>query len=291
MSTSTTPLEFNSAGEGWHLRPRRLLWLRIAALLVGLAGIGLGGWLVTRGVVGIGFVVALVAVALALLTLGRGHRAEQAPSIVDAPEGRGLLVPVRAEPLTALAAFTILAVVVLALPVVLLTSPSDPGTGGLASLLATVATVVVLVGLGLLFATAAVRALLTRTARERGILLMPDVVVLRAQPRPVWFPWDDVLAVRAHWTRARGIGDSWASPDDLVSNWLTFEVREGAASGRSRLAVVSRQPHPTVDVRLVASDALTVLELCRYYAEHARRRDELDGPRAVQRALSLRHSR
>ncbi len=148
-----------------------------------------------------------------------------------------------------------------------------------------------LTGLGLLLAISAVRALRSRTARERGILLMPDVVVLRAQPRPVWFPWDDVVAVRAHWTRARGIGDSWASPDDLVSNWLTFEVREGAASGRSPLAAVSRQPHPSVDVRLVASDPLTVLELCRFYRDHPQRRDELGGPRAVQRSLSLRHSR
>lgn len=286
MSQESTPLAFADEGEGWHLRRRGLWWLW---LLSGLAAVGClaGAWLAaTAGRTAVAAFLLLPATALALLPWGRRSSTAVAARLVDAPEGRALLLPLRPASVPYLVALVCLTLAPLLLPF-LATS--------LLTLRPTDRPAVIAVGLGAavcagaaaVAGTALYGAVRSRLDSDRGVVLLPDVVVLRTQRVSVWFPWSAVQDVRAHWTRARGHSDALSTPDGLVQNWFTFVCDPDEVQGPAPWAGASRQPHPTFDATLVGLEPDVALDVCRHYASHPESRRELGGEASLQRTVGL----
>ncbi len=286
MTHDAEPLAFRDEGEGWHLRARRMLALRAALVL--LAG-GLIAVAVRVGPdhAGSAAYLLLLALALVLAVPARRVRRPAPPRLIEAPQGRGLLLPLRAASLTGIAAPGLLAAACWLAPLLVVTAPWRGPLDDLPSRAGAALGLLVAVGAGALAALAAHAGVRSRLATDRGIVLLPDRVLLRTQRHPLSLAWDDLRSVRAHWTRVRGFGDAVSSPEDLVQSWLTFEVGADAPAGARPLAAVSRQPHPTLDARSVGTDPDVALALCRHYLAHPEHRGELATEQSVVRATSL----
>lgn len=273
--TDPTPLTFNQQGEGWHLDPRRNRVVRFGVGAIGGLGLfaGAGNLLVgdrAPGVVLLVFGALMLVVAVRLL----GRPAPQAPRHVPAQPGPGLLLPVRAGSLVAVAGFALLGVLCLI-----------GGIGAGAEMLADgewqgVIGVAMGLGLGGLFLLGSWGTAKARRTADRGILLTPDAVVLRTRAEPETIPWSELVRVRDHWGRALRVGPTM--PDDVVNNWLTFETREPDGDPMSLL---SGSPSPSVPVDTLGTDPHRTLEVCRHYLEHPADRPALAAPSEVQRWL------
>ena len=273
MSGEGSPQPFRDAGEGWYLRPRRRLVLRAWGVVLVLAVL-VGASLASRDArAGLAVYQVVVAAALVLVLLPRRDD-DRPPRTVDAPEGRGLLLPSRPASATWVLSLGALAVLVWLLPL-LLAPVVDPSPGrGTPSLVAVVLAVVVCAGAGLLLALAAARGVRSRVARHDGLLLLPHGPVLRRASRVASTPWSDVRAVEARWSRPRARGDAWRVGDGPVRNWLVLERSEEAGAPGAM----------SLDVAELAVDPELALALARHYLADPDARDELDGGAALRRA-------
>ncbi|GAB2865714.1 hypothetical protein [Nocardioides pacificus] len=287
-----TRLAFNQAGEGWHLRPLRDRVFRglgvVAAVLFGSAALlALLAGRVMGAVVlgGLAFAFGVIPYA--------DRRRPLEPRLWTGPVGvarkgehrTGLLLPVQPMKATVLAVIGVLAVVSLAM------------AGWMAAELVRGREWVLLVGIlllggvGLLFAAGTIGGLRSRRTPDKGVVLLPDGVLLRTRTDPELLGWDEIAAVRAHWTRLARV---WPPmPDDQIRNWLTFERTplSAAHARRDQLALLSGSPSPSVAVEDLAMDPHVVLEAAQYYLATPAARGELAGEQALARLRTFGRTR
>lgn len=270
MSQEATPIAFNRRGDGWHLHATRVWWYRGLSLVAAaiFLAVSINAW--TEGKVVATLVLVAVGVAFAVAPYRHSSRRLPPRTVVDRG-GPGLLLPVHPFSVAAIAAALVLGIVLgagalVALDDAVATGALGQGVGAILGL--------VPAGLLLLGGYAGIRS---RIAADRGVLLLPDVVVLRTRREPVRIPWAAVREVRAHWRRrVRG----YPSPDEQISNWLTFEV---ARPDSDALALMSGSSSPSMDPTSFAVDADAALALIRFYLAHPDARAELGTDRALAR--------
>ena len=243
----------NPAGGGWHLRPGRHYLL--AGATVVLAGILVAVAIDAIAEGKVAAAVLLLVVAVAFLVLGFPTSPRRDPRLVETSAGRALLLPVNPP-----GAGVTVGLVVLGVLLVLGggIGASEGHWGGLGA---------ILVGaLLMLGGYASVRA---RLIPDRGVALLPAGVLLRTRREPVALAWEAITGLRTHWTRR--VRGAMPSPDEMVHNWLTFEVA-GSSHGVS------------MDPTTFAIDPVAALALLQHYLDHPDDRPELGTDRSLERA-------
>lgn len=283
MTETPTPLMFKDSGDGWHLRPRRrFLLLGGALFLTALLAFAAIKALAEDNVLA-AVLLLVVAAAVAALPFDRSRR-RLPPTTYDGPEGRGTLLPVHAVRVVTIAALVVFGLLLVVVPLLAVGKSLEEGADDLA-LTVVVSLLLLLIGLFLLLG--AYGGVRSRLAPSKGILLTPTRVVLRTQAEPVSFDWEVLRGVRPHWNRRRPVRDLLPSPEDLIHNWLTFDVDGGRFDGTNPLALLSGTDQPTLEAEKLASDPDAVLAFCRHYLAHPGSRGELGTPVALERFRDL----
>ncbi|MBF4161290.1 hypothetical protein [Nocardioides acrostichi] len=279
-----TPIRGNEGGEGWHLAPRRR-YLRGALVGLGVLLIAFAAASGAKEGEPAGWaVLAMLLVGAVLYAVDRPRRDLEPRPWVDKAGGRsGLLLPAAGFRWGTVYLFAVGAVACLVGPVVALVVAA--GEGGLAKALLATA---LLWLLGLLFVAATVGGVRSRVRSGLGLLLGPDQVWLTMQFKPASLRWDDVVAVRAHWSRYRPAKDLFRSPEDRIDNFLTLEAPGEDVAGTVFVRGAVRVDGLTLDVRRLAIDPYLALAVVRHYLDHPGERAELDSTSAVERVASLR---
>lgn len=280
MITEGRSLLQRSTGEGWQLSPRRSSVTRVVGALVGVAiaaagGVSLGAGGLLPGLLLVAGGLALGWVTWSLNTPGR----RIPPRITQTGAGdHGLFVPTQPNSPLQVIAFAVLGLLFLAGAGVLLYAVlTDSRWLNLVG-------VVVCLAFGVVFLVGAWAALRSRAAGPPGIVIGTQAVELRNRREAVSVPWDDITAVRAHWS-----GGARRGSMNSVENWLTLELTHpptGTGTTPRRkdaLAAVSGTPYPTVAVRELAVDPERLLEALRFYLANPSARVELAGQAAVSR--------
>ena len=275
MTHDLTPIRGNDAGEGWHFTPRRRYLIAAACLLLAaillIAGIAA---LREGNVLAFGLLVVFAG-TFGSLPFGR-TRKRLPPRSYDGPEGRGLLLPVHPMKLTSMAGFAVIGLLLMLAPVIAVDDLPDGASVGRIAL--AVVPSLFAFAIGAFFLLAVYGGIRSRLTPDKGILLLPDRIVLRTQAEPMSFAWEDVRAVRPHWNRFRPPSDLFPSPEDPIHNWLSFEVADGRYDGPNSLgAMAGDQHHPTLDAEKLAVDPEEVLALCRHYLARPEERARLTG--------------
>lgn len=259
------PIRNADGGRGWHLRPRRLRVLRVLSGLLG-AAFAVAGPLLWSAGGAMSLLVTFMGLAFLLLAWPPRRQRLEAHTVVH-DRTPGLLIPVSRPSLGRV----LVDVVVGALLVVLgpLAASEQQAWQALGAS-----------PLGALLAYVGYVGLRLRTLPHRGVLLLPDAVVLQTRLDSTRIPWSEIRKIRAHWTRWRR---GFRSPDEPVRNWLSFELR-GEPLGA--LDPEGRPRSPWVEPTALAVDPEVALSVIRYYQEHPAHRDELGSERAVERIRS-----
>ena len=101
--------------------------------------------------------------------------------------------------------------------------------------------------------------------------------------------WEEMVTVRAHWSRALQFRSRLAAPGDRILIWLTFERAPTAAAsaGRDALAALSGSESPTVPVESLAVDPHLTIDILRFYLANPEVRGELASDDALARIDTL----
>ena len=283
MTESPTPLTFNDAGEGWHLNPKRRLLLKGAALFLGALLAGAAVAALVQGKPLATLLLLVFAAAIAAIPFGTSRR-RLPPTTYDGPEGRGTLLPVHAMRVISIFAGLVLGLLLVLAPVMAIDEGLDGGLWD--DVMALVMSLFVAL-FGLILLLGAYAGVRSRLTPSKGILLTPTRIVLRTQAEPMSFDWEEVRAVRPHWTRSRRASDLMPSPEDVIHNWLTFEVEPGRFEGENALGGMAGTSAPTMDAEKIASDHDATLAFLRLYLASPQLREELGMPASLDRFRSL----
>ncbi|QGH69105.1 hypothetical protein [Pseudactinotalea sp. HY158] len=276
MSEAITPLQGNARGEGWHLRSRRMLLLRILAPAVGalLAGSAVVGFL--DGDTGVGALAAVAAFGAVfaaipfVITPGPAGPARR----VRRDGVDGLLLPAPALGPGAVLVFGVLGTLFLMAAVAAVVMAAGGGVIVRSSIGRPMATPVgaVVCGVFAVLFLAATVAIVRSRRRDRGLVLTAERIHL---PGGVTIPWAAVTEISPRWARA-GAGPAGGGP---VTNWIVFHVPAGTVPADSRLvrqaARITGLELPIVDVALVPAPPAAVLAILRHYVDHPGDRTEL----------------
>lgn len=282
MTDRATPLAFNTVGVGWHLKPRRRIFLRVAGVLGAAIFVGPGIAAGLQGKYLAAVFLVVVGVCFGLLPMDLPRRRLPARRH-DGADGAGLLLPVHPMRLTTIVACAVIGLVLSASGVGMAVEGAQAGDLGqvVGSLVALLIGVLLLLG-----SRAGIRG---RRLVERGLLLTPGAVVTRLGRETVTVPWDEVERVHAHWRRrTRG---AFTSVDEQVHNWLSFELREGSTVEPDPLQLLSGSTGPSVDAGDLAVDPYAVLDLARFYLDHPDARGELATDASLARLSQLERAR
>lgn len=285
MEPNTTPLLTRMHGHGWHLNPRRRVVLFILAPLAGAGLVYSGITLLFKGMplTGIGIGGIMIGTAIALLPLIKRH--VRLPVTTYVRQGTaGTLIPFRPPSIARLVVFGLLSSLFLVLDAIILIISVRDGKWGPG-----------LLGVGLtsfltlVFGLAFLGTIVSRRMKGRGIFVSGAGLVLVDRKRPVEISWDAIQELRPHWRR-RAFKVRIPSPQDIVSNWLTFERRADARGDeRDVYWMMSGTYEPTVLVDDIACDPVRVLDALNLYLTQPVARSELGTEAAVNR-MSVSHS-
>ncbi len=279
-SDETTPLGFSATeGDGWHLDHPGGKVLTVVAVATGAVSIAFAVRTAAQGDWLPAVTVFLFALAV-LLKPWSPTAARSAPRDYEGPLGAGLALPihpVRWRSIGSLSLFAVLCFTGLGTALYRLGDVDDP--------LGTVAATVVVGLLGAFFALGAYGGVRSQLTNDRCLLLTVDGLVIGGVRTPVRVRWHDVRGLRRHWTvtRRRGL----LHHNDLVHNWLSFDVVPGAVEGKTPTSTLARTEEPTIDVATLAVDPRVVVAVVTFYLDNPEARGELRTVEAVDRAAEI----
>lgn len=266
MPDQTTPITFRGGGEGWPDDRGRRLALRLAG---GVAMVVLGGGgvaLILAGHPVLGGLLIVFAGALGVAPYVGDNRRAVPPRTVEVDGLRGTLLPVNPPRRTLL---VVLAVVGAGLLL---------GAGVLVYAAVTEGVWINLIGVALLGSTGGILMLGVagglRSLRTpaRGILMTPAGVQMRTERVSELVPWEEIVRVRDHWTRAPLSG--LPTPDDQIQAKLSLETSTDV-------------PLLPVQTGLMGMPPAQFRDALRHYLDHPEHRAELTSEQAVHRITTL----
>lgn len=210
---------------------------------------------------------AAVGVALSVVPFER-NRDRLPPRTVTVDGERGLLLPIHPPKVSTVLAMATVGVVLLGgavAAVVVGVQDRKPWGYVLGAMLA---------ALALLCALGVRGSVRIRRAADRGILLLPEAVVLRTGSRTTRLPWAEIAGFRDHWSRP-GRKILWTEITDDVDNWLTVEPVPGATWERDPRHPLTGTPNPTVEATTLAVDPGEALATLRLHLARPELRPQL----------------
>lgn len=259
MTTAPTPLRFHQRGEGWHLDPPRNVFLKALGVLVLVVFVMSAAARLVAGHPVQAACLAVVGAALGAVPFERDTRRLPVHTVTVHGE-RGLLIPTHPVKISMVLVMCVLALLLLGGGLAVIVEGARQGE--VPALFGGAATAAV----GGLMALGAYGAVQGRRARDRGLLLLPDALVLRTSRQPARLPWTEIAGFRDHWSRP-GRKVLLTEVTDRVDNWLSVESVSGATWAPDPLRLLSGTSSPTLKATTLAVDPVEVLTMLRLYLD------------------------